>query len=401
MNRDANRTRLLRNIWPLFAMLAAFWIVCMMLWPFVGGKFFGSSDYNSYTLQAMAWREGSLSLGRDYPHLELAIYNDDWYVSFPPVPSVPMYLLTLVCGMNTPDALMVKLYAMIAMIAIYGILTHRRWNRWHAAGMALLMTLGGSMLPLVMDGAVWYQAQTLAFMLTTLAAVLMMSGKTTIALFLYALAVGCRPFNVCYGPLLMIVWYLRRRRRTLKAALRKLAPGIALGFMVAAAYAAYNYARFGNPLEFGHNYLPEFTRSQYGQFSLHYLPKNMKRFLIGLPFYRGLDGLAVVEGGFSIFLGNPILLLLVVWYLSDLFRRRTNLSKNLTMLFFAVHLFLLLLHRTGGGLQIGARYAVDLVPYSLIYLCLSKEKHGMAWWEIVILTTGFILMFIGSTLVHI
>ena len=32
----------------------------------------------------------------------------------------------------------------------------------------------------------------------------------------------------------------------------------------------YNLARFGNPLEFGHNYLPEFTRAADGQFSFAY-----------------------------------------------------------------------------------------------------------------------------------
>lgn len=390
-----------RGILPPAVMLAAFLLCMVVLQMLVGGSFSGPSDYNSYTLQAMAWREGRIALGMDYPHLELAVYNGDWYVSFPPVPAIPMYLLTFLSGMNTPDALVVKLYAAAAMLAVYLCLKRIGWNPWHAAGMAFLMTLGGSMLPLPLNGAVWYQAQTMAFMLTVSAIALMTSGKTTPALFLYALAVGCRPFNVCYGPLLMLVWYLKPKRRSLAGAVRRLMPGMVLGLAVATAYAVYNYARFGNPLEFGHNYLPEFQRSATGQFSLQHLIQNAEQFLLWLPARWSAEGLIYEPFGSSVFLSNPMLMLLVIWYLCDLLTRRTTLPKHLTVLFFAVHLFLLLLHRTGGGHQLGARYAVDLVPYSLIYLTLRREKRGMAWWETVILTAGFLFMFVGSIQVHI
>lgn len=382
-------------------MTAVFLAICIVLGFLTDASFAGPSAYNSYTLQAMAWREGKVSLGRDYPHLELAVYQDDWYVSFPPVPSVPMYLLTFFFGMKTPDALVVKLYALAALFSVYGMLVHLRWNRWQAALAALLMTLGGSMLPLISEGAVWYQAQVMAFMLTTASIALMNSGRMTGSLLLYALAVGCRPFNVCYGPLLMLVWYMRRPGRSFKKICRRLWPGIALGLLVAAAYAAYNYARFGNAFEFGHNYLPEFTRSANGQFSLAHLVSNAKRFLLGLPVQRTESGWEFEQFGCSVFLGNPMLLLMIVWFVVDLIRGRMNLSKGLTVGFFAVHLFLLLLHRTGGGFQLGARYAVDLVPYSLMYLGLRKEKQGLALWEALILTAGFAMMMIGSHYVHI
>ena len=386
---------------PLLALVVCFWLVCAILCVQMDWTFAGPSDYNSYTLQAMAWREGRVSLGEDTPHLELAVYEGDWYVSFPPVPSVPMYFLSFLFGYDTPDALMVKLYAMIAIIAVYFTLVRRGMNGWHAAFLALMMGLGGSMLPLVMDGAVWYQAQVLAFCLTVSAIALMNSGRTTPALFLYALAVGCRPFNACCGPLMMLLWYLRRKNRSLKAAAAKLWPGIVLGLMVAAAYGAYNYIRFGDIFEFGHNYLPEFTRSATGQFSVKHLAANAKRFLLGLPVRRTAEGWAFEQFGCSVFLGNPMLMLLIVWFITDLFRRRMNAEKCLVMLFFAVHLFLLLLHRTGGGFQLGARYAVDLVPYSLMYLGTSRERRGVSRWEAPVLLAGFAFMMMGSVQVHI
>ena len=48
---------------------------------------------------------------------------------------------------------------------------------------------------------------------------------------------------------------------------------------IAISYMALNYARFGNITEFGHNYLPEFTRTKTGQFNLSYLRENLMHYL--------------------------------------------------------------------------------------------------------------------------
>ena len=49
--------------------------------------------------------------------------------------------------------------------------------------------------------------------------------------------------------------------------------------VIALSYMILNFAGSGNITEFGHNYLPEFTRSELGQFNIGYmaeiLPKNM------------------------------------------------------------------------------------------------------------------------------
>ena len=58
----------------------------------------GPSGYCTYTLQALAWRDGQICLSQDYPWLELAIYQGKYFVSFPPVPSVPLYFLTFLFG---------------------------------------------------------------------------------------------------------------------------------------------------------------------------------------------------------------------------------------------------------------------------------------------------------------
>ena len=53
--------------------------VFFVIWTFTGQWPWKSQAYNSYILQAQSWLEGRLDLGRDYPYLELAIFNNKYY----------------------------------------------------------------------------------------------------------------------------------------------------------------------------------------------------------------------------------------------------------------------------------------------------------------------------------
>ena len=69
---------------------------------------FGRSAHDSYTLMALAWRRGRLSLGQDYPWLELAVFGGDWYVSFPSVPALVMLPSLLASAQPTTPGTSVK-----------------------------------------------------------------------------------------------------------------------------------------------------------------------------------------------------------------------------------------------------------------------------------------------------
>ena len=399
--RVVKRLALGRTLAALAALTLAAFGLWLALSKLTNTSLFGRSPYYTYTLQAMAWRRGAVSLGQDYPWLELAIYHDDFYVSFPPVPTVPVYLLTFLFGDAVPDNALVKLYALVGLFAAFGALRASGWKTPGAAFAALCAAFCGSVMALSTQGAVWYQAQMLAFATILSAAWLAARGKITPALFLYALSVGCRPFNVAYGPLIMFMWYRRQSDRSPATAARGLWKGVALGLCVAAALAAYNYARFGNPLEFGTNYLPEFMRSAHGQFSLAHLAGNLRTFFFGLPLERTAEGgWALKRFGFSLFLANPLLLCLAVRFILDCVRRRMTAEKALCFLLFAAQLFLLLLHRTFGGFQFGARYAVDLVPYFVFYGCVDKRARRLYPWEWILGAAGIALSVWGVALVH-
>ena len=361
--------------------------------------------YKTYLIQAQSWLDGRITVDGQYlPYLELAIHNGNYYVSFPPVPSIPMLLYALIWGNNVPGGLFQKIYVAAACMLILSELLRRRKMQWpHAVAWSVFFCFASAMLPVTLVGGVWYEAQTLAFLLSTAAVVSMLRGRSTLSCLMYALSVGCRPFTVCLGPV-MLMLYIRRMRRAqigARQAFRRLLPGLIAGLLIAAAYAAYNYARFGNPLEFGHNHLPEFSTQGGKQFALAHIPQNAK-WLFTCPPFRIQDGAIVPEMfGSSMFFSCPVFICWLVWIIKDLFRRRMTPPKLVIIAMFCLNTFLLLMHRTMGGMQFGARYAVEMIPLCFAYFMLCPERKQIARWECVLMSFGLVLNLIGACLVHV
>lgn len=352
--------------------------------------------YKSYLLQAQAWLRGEAALDQNYEYLELAVYNGRYYVSFPPVPSIPMLLWTLIFGDNVPGGLFQKLYLAAACMLVLSELLRTRRLKWgDCAAWALFFCFASAMLPISLVGGVWYEAQILAFLFSVCAVIALRRNHPTLACFCYALAVGCRPFSACLGPVLLAM-YLRDKRP-----LRRLLPGLLVGLAVAACYGAYNYVRFGNPFEFGHNYLPEFTRSEHGQLSLAYVPANFKTLFFGKPFSASGASITLEQFGFSMFLSCPVLICWAIWLIKDVALRRMNWTKCIILLMAALNLFLLMMHRTLGGHQFGARYALELMPLCLAYFLLSPDRSRLTRWESVLMSFGLLFNLVGGILIHV
>lgn len=381
-------------------LLIAFVILTGFLFIKTGSDPFKPSPYNTYTLQALAWREGQTWLKDDVPHLELAIYQGRFFVSFPPVPSVPVYFLSFIFGSEVPDGLLVLVYAFISLITLFRILIRHGFPPLSSAFYAFLILFASSFLPLVLSGAVWYQAQVMAMMLTLLSMDFMDRDKTTLGLLFYALAVGCRPFNALYGPLLLIFYFRRHLNRdSFKQISRRLLPGVLTGLIIAAIYAWYNFVRFGNAFEFGHNYLPEFSFQGGTQFALSHVLNNIKTFVFSLPFESTDNGISLKVFGFSLLIANPALLLMLISAVFLSVKKELTLNHLLVLMFFLLQLFLLLMHRTFGGYQYGARYAVDLLPYAVIFLIISKPDKIHAA-KAAVLLLGLAFSVYGSLVIH-
>ena len=65
------------------ALAAAFVLLSLLILSMLETSPMTPSPYNTYTLQALAWRKGQAFLDGDVPYLELAIYQGRYFVSFP------------------------------------------------------------------------------------------------------------------------------------------------------------------------------------------------------------------------------------------------------------------------------------------------------------------------------
>lgn len=349
---------------------------CVVSAVLITGSFAGITPlsenwYNSYTLQALAWLRGSLSLPVDYPHLELAYYNGGVFVSFPPFPSLLMLPFAAVFGENAPEYVISVTACGLAAVYIYRLGRALGLRADVSYLLALFSTVGANFLFIsVMGAAVWFFAQILAFLFTAMAfyyaAKCGRSGKNTYlaALFL-AFAVGCRPFQIIYAPVLLYFYWRENPAGLIKRTALYAAPATA----VCVCYLALNYARFGNPFEFGHNYLPEFAY-EHDQFSVSYIADNLKS-LFRLPFFEGGRLAFHRFNGTAFWIVSPAFLSLAAHFIFDIFRnRKFNAPASALIILIAIHFIILCSHKTMGGWHFGHRYTIDALPAAALALCL-------------------------------
>lgn len=375
----------------------AFLIVLWVAASFTGHWATEENPYRSYALQACAWLDGRLDLGKDYPWLELAIYEGKYYVSFPPFPSLVLLPFAAVWGANTPDhwiSLGFSIIGIIYAIRLYHAITG---TYGMAEQYVLFLFLGNGYLFIALQGGwVWYMAQTMCFTFSLMS--LFYAAKKHIgrAFAFLACAFGCRPMVVAYIPLILM---LGTEKASVKTWMRKgyrLIPAC----MIIGFYLMLNAARFDNPFEFGHTHLPEFVRSTEGQFSLNYATKNFNQ-LFRLPQTGGEHGMLIYDtyDCMAFWLIDPIIVSFMVTWLYALTRKRKACGLNLIIVpaTTCVHLMIVCCHKTMGGYQFGNRYIVDMLPYVFYGLITYKQGVGKAeWLNNPLFALGFSINLIGT-----
>lgn len=354
-----------------------------------GGTLLHHNDYDSYALQAENWLAGRnyIADGENYLWLELAIYQGRYYHSFPPVPVLWMLPWVLAYGSAAavPSNLAMALLALLCACGCYACCARAGLSSAAASCLTLFVSMGSNAFWLSTSGGVWFLAQMLGLCLALWG--LFFAQRATapsaaLTSLCMALAVGCRPF---YALLLALwlVWYARRF-----PAWKKLLPPLLPAVLAAACMMGYNLARFGNPLEFGRSYLPEFVRSPEGQFSLTYLLQNLTNLLRPITLDGDLQLHFAIFNGFFFLAANPLFLLCLLRGILVTVRRDARnpalplptrgwvlaLGGGITVL-------LLCLHRTLGGWQFGTRYLIDLFPWVILWFLARPrwQPRAGAW----------------------
>ena len=373
--------------------------------------------YDSYTLQAMTWRDGRIALDHNYPWLELAVLNDtyfnshsmndyeayrdyfydengnfieydesEYYVSFPPFPSIPMFLLSFIFGSDTPSNLVGILYGIGAFI--FAILLCRKFKLSYLYGICggILLTAACSAYHLFsggMSGSVWYMAQLLSLFLTTASFFFIHGNKDRhiyTAFILLGFAVGCRPFQILYYFYFAYVVWKKYNYKFLKT-IKFYIPAAIIGI----CYMVYNYIRFGNIMEFGHNYLPEMMLAPEGQFSLYYVTVNYKDMFLKLPKINA-NTLEFSLFGFACWITNVLFIIglfgLILYIISRLKRKdidskikkkSSGIEILILFILIAIHFVLTMSHKSLGMVQFGSRYTIDILPATLMMTILTLQ----------------------------
>ncbi len=403
--RNKSITDRIREIDPAYfivplTVLAVMWVIA----AFTGQWPWNDNGYNSYTLQACSWLEGRLDLGKDYEWLELAIYNGKYYVSFPPFPSYVLLPFAAIFGEDTPDHWIALVVTVIG--AVYAVKLYRQVmsTSKHIEFFVLYMYLASGLLFVSMNGYVWFLAQSMSFTLSLMALVYALRGRGGLSLAFWACGVGCRPMIVVYFPLLVyLIWtsYKAKNQKStfLMMIKEKWTWGIAT-FLIALSYMILNYMRFGNITEFGHNYLPEFTRTTTGQFNLAYLVDNIKN-LLRLPGVSE-DGGAISfysSECMSFWLITPFFITFFIAWIYCYKKGKKEYRPILYMLpvLVLLHVFIICCHKTLGGWHFGNRYLLDTLPYLFLGLLLFKPKSDdFVRWNIPLFFLGFAINLIGT-----
>ncbi|MBE5758452.1 MAG: hypothetical protein E7332_00250 [Clostridiales bacterium] len=364
----------------LLLTLGVLFFMYILIHDLIGSDLFGKSWWDSYSLQAMAWRNGSMGLGQNYEHLELAYFNGDWYVSFPPFPSVVLFPLTFIFGSDMPSNFIVFALAMLSVVYLDKLMRHFDIAEVPAALFSAFAVVGSNVLWMSTNGGVWFMAQTMCFALCSMALYYAVLGKRILANTLIAFSVGCRPFSLLWY-FFFILYYLIEDLQNEKPDCKKIVRLLlsqwkyfVIPAIVGLCYMGYNYARFGSPLEFGHNYLPEFQQD--AQFSASYILGNLCNILLKPVLIDADLHLHYTNfNGFMMYIANPIYLIFMAYFFRDL-KKLCPLRKAIAILL-GVSLVLLCSHRTMGGWQFGTRYTTDFIPFVFFYLLLTKTKDGL------------------------
>jgi hypothetical protein len=300
------------------------------------------------------------------------------------------------------------LFTVIGVIYALKIFRQMEGTLENSEKYVLFLFLANGYLFISILGWVWYMAQVMCFCLSLMALYYALKGRGGLSLAFWACAVGCRPMVILYLPLLL--WLMIRQWKSqpesggILALIKKRWYWAIAPTVIALVYMWLNYARFGNPLEFGHNYLPEFQLAEHGQFSFHYLLRNLE-LLCRLPTFDKNGGPMHFDAYdcMAFWLIAPIVLcFLAAFMYAVVYKGRKHLFELIALpLMLLCHLLIVCCHRTLGGYQFGNRYLVDMLPYVFYgLLALRPRERNFHLLVSMLLVMGFALNLMGTVAVY-
>jgi hypothetical protein len=413
----------------------ALWLRTVLIALLMLGIYWGSAavfehtdtpDVAYFNHLAAAFLQGRTDLVAPPSTHDLTSYAGRWYVPFPPLPALLMLPWVWAAGANGVNT--VFFCALLGAInvalihAVLAVLTRRGWSKLGVADnlwLTALFGLGSVHWYMATIGSVWFVAQICTVTFVALAVWIALAApprprSALLAGLALALAMVARPNVALTWPLLLGIaathlraasparlgsglrgWlYQLDMRSFVHWALISVGPPL----LAIVCLLWYNQIRFENPLDFGYltanvadKLAPDLRR--YGQFHLHYLPKNLWAMWLAGPQWNDEINFWQADGeGMSLLLTTPALI-----YLGRA-QLRTPLMLG-SWVALALLLSPLLLYYNTGWWQFGYRFSLDLMTpvmvllagaagarlssrfRLLILLGVIVNLYGVIWWH--------------------
>jgi hypothetical protein len=332
------------------------------------------------------------------PPYDLTLFAGRWYVSFPPLPALLMLPLVAICGLAVSDVAFSVVLGAANVSLFYAVLSRLgTWNSRVKTWLCVLLGLGTPLWYCAAFGSVWYTAHVAAVTCLCLYA-LEVTGRNRPLLAGLWLGLGflarapvlfAFPFSLVAG--LRQARDVRHRAHHLCSFVLGTVPAL-LG------QATYNWARFGDPLEFGYHWMNSpglllERQATWGQFSLHFLPENLYTMLIRppllslTPFHVEPD-----PWGMGLLFTCPALLLALGFTETRFFLKNLVSSPLRLGLWLSIALVQVpsLLYFNTGSYQFGYRFALDWLPLGVMLAALGADGR-LRWWGKALVVVGVLM----------
>ncbi|MEO8285323.1 MAG: hypothetical protein ABI670_02680 [Chloroflexota bacterium] len=377
------------RLWDrLFALAVAAMVVLVLLRPF----YLPVVNGDHYVYLAEHFVRGELSVNDMEGYADVVTFQGNKYLPFGPVPALVLIpFLPLMYLFGTREEVwagivltLFNYYLLARILKQIGVIGERR--KW-----ALLLFFGGTVYySMAVVAAAWHFAHIVGTTCILLAISEALGKKRMLVVGLLVGLAEATRFDLLFAlPFFVwVIWHESNQaqnnngiRRYLSVAAfgryAALVAGLAIPMIL---LAAYNYARFGSPIETGYSMAAVaspllVTAHEYGFYSLVHIPKNLFTLLLQGPMPFPAEDAAVLQPpyiqpspwGMSIFLTSPA----IVYAFRAKWKEPFVRACWLTILTISATL---ITYYWTGFVQFGYRYALDFMPFLIMIVALGLPK---------------------------
>lgn len=256
--------------------------------PAIINFYYNTDVGNPYTLFAQSLLNGELKLPPMSLHGDLIRYEGNYYLPYPPLPSLILLPFVAVVGAAHVNTVAIAtVMACFSLYLIYTILTRLEILQEHFNWLILAVFFGtGYWFAIFTSHHVYAFAHITSFLFQLLIINELLSRRRW---WLIGVYIGCtfltRQFTIFYFFFAAGYMYYLYKSRKENISLKDFVSLCAGVGVFVLAYLAYNYVRFGNPLDTGYDYIVYIgvlkeRVLQYGVFSAKYFLFNLYSVLI-------------------------------------------------------------------------------------------------------------------------